>query len=108
MLRADEPLELLVERLVALPAPDRRAVLTHLSPAERSRVTRMMDRPAVSAPPVYSADIQSRIEEPAQDGVITAATRAALSRMVAGNGRVAPPMRGPSLLARLAGALRGR
>jgi len=104
MLLAEDPLDLLLDRLRALSPGDRRAVLARLSPAERRRVEAALRAPAETAP-THAEDIAARIAAPAGDPAMTAAGREALAR-VAGR-TVTSPVAGPapSLFGRLGGAM---
>jgi hypothetical protein len=83
MLLPEARLDILLDQLKALSAPDRKAVLARLENGDRSRVLTLLRRDS-SAPakPIspYSADIAARIAALAsQDGPMTAAGRTALA-----------------------------
>ncbi|WP_164523266.1 hypothetical protein [Sphingomonas koreensis] len=111
MLSSDEPIALLIEKLDALPRPDRAAILKRLSPRQREQVARLRTGGAALAVDVHSPELARRIAELGSDqSPLTAVARDALTRALrAGGGlsardtaRAAP--RGSSL-AEVAGSM---
>ncbi|WP_156347152.1 hypothetical protein [Sphingomonas sp. Leaf33] len=110
MLLAEDPFDLLIERLRELPPGDRRGVLARLSSTERRRVEAALLRPPLVVQPSFAADIAERIGAAATHPGMTAATREVLSRLVGNEAMVATPVAGtgPSLFGRLGDLLRRR
>ncbi|WP_322966393.1 hypothetical protein [Sphingomonas fuzhouensis] len=106
MLRAEDPLDLLIERLRAVSPADRRAILSRLTASERRRVEGALDIPAPVMAPCYAADIMARIGANPTDTVMTPAARDVLLRVAGPVAPVGTPHRSPSLFARLGDALR--
>lgn len=112
MLRAEEPLIVLIDRLRAMSADDRAGVLARLTAAERRRVEVALGDGSETDHPAFAPDILARIAAPAADPSMTSATRAMLLQAA---GAVATPKditpdrpAGPSLFERLANTMRWR
>lgn len=63
MLRADEPIELLIEKLDALARPDRAAILKRLSPRQREQIERLRARHRAVGREIRSPELSRRIAE---------------------------------------------
>lgn len=114
MLSAEDPLDVLIDRLRRLPVGDRHAVLARLAVGERGRIEAALRAPYADAVPGFAPDISARITAPAKDGAMTSATREVLRR-VAGRHVAATeaasasgPSPPPSLIERLGAVLRRR
>lgn len=107
MLLAEDPLDMLVERLRGLKAGDRRAVLAHLSASERTRLAAIRGETASLKAPEkpYSPDLAARISDPSHPA-LTPAARETLRRVILVI--VPQPLPSASLATVIAQRLRGR
>lgn len=107
MLLPEDPLDLLLDRLRALPGPDRHAVLARLDAGEHRRLDAAL-RTRAEPGSAFTPDIAQRIAAPLDDTSMTPATRAVLARVAARTASVPDVQPAPSLLDRLGSALRRR
>lgn len=106
MLSSDEPIALLIEKLDALPRPDRAAILKRLNASQRAAIERLRTASLVQAEQL-SAQLAARVAQLHDDASpLTIAARKALARAVSAHRPMAQPMesRGASL-ADVAGGL---